>query len=71
MEARRKNLANALRREPNISQIDVDAEGTISVETSNIQTLTVKYYLINAELLFSRSPFLQDNTESFSYVMPY
>lgn len=37
----------------------------------NIKSITVKYYLINAELLFSRSPFLKSNAESFSYVSPF
>ena len=31
----------------------------------------MKYYIINAELLFSRQPFLKDNTEGFSYVKAY
>jgi len=31
----------------------------------------VKYYLIDAEILFSRSPFVKDQAEKFSYVKPY
>ena len=41
------------------------------METVNVKQITVKYYLIDAEILFSRSPFLSDETESFSYVMPF
>lgn len=37
----------------------------------NIVTVAVKYYIINAELLFSRQPFLKDNTEGFSFVKAY
>ena len=31
----------------------------------------VKYYLIDAEILFSRSPFVLDQVEEFSFVRPY
>jgi hypothetical protein len=31
----------------------------------------IKYYTIDAEILFSRAPFLQDNAEEFSYVKPF
>ena len=37
----------------------------------NIKTITVKYYIIDAEILFSRAPFLKENTEEFSYVKPF
>jgi hypothetical protein len=30
----------------------------------------VKFYIIDAEILFSRTPFLKTNTEEFSYVKP-
>jgi len=30
----------------------------------------VKYYKIDAEILFSRAPFLKDNADEFSYVKP-
>lgn len=32
--------------------------------------MSVKYYIIDVEILFSRAPFLKDNTEEFSYVKP-
>lgn len=31
----------------------------------------MKYYIIDAEILFSRAPFLKGNAEEFSYVKPY
>lgn len=70
-EQRQKNKKKAHQRQPNISSVEIDGEGTIKIETSNIKTVSVKYYLINAELLFSRSPFLKSNAESFSYVSPF
>jgi hypothetical protein len=41
------------------------------VESDNIHELTLKFYLIDAEILFSRSPFVKDQAEKFSYVKPY
>jgi hypothetical protein len=35
-----------------------DASGALSIESSNISRFDVKYYLIDAEILFSRTPFL-------------
>ena len=70
-QQRQQNKKKAIKREPNISQIDINDDGLIKIETVNIKTITVKYYLINAELLFSRSPFLKSNAESFSYVSPF
>lgn len=30
----------------------------------------VKFYFIDVEIMFSRTPFLTENTEEFSYVKP-
>lgn len=59
------------KREPNISNIDIDEAGNIKIETVNIESVTLKYYIIDAEVMFSRAPFLTNNTEQFSYVTPY
>ena len=45
--------------------------GTVSIESVNISKLVVKYYLIDAEILFSRSPFVKDQAFQFSYVKPF
>lgn len=45
--------------------------GELSIESDNIDKLTIKYYLIDAEILFSRSPFIKDQAEQCSYVTPY
>jgi len=37
----------------------------------NIEEATIKYYIIDAEILFSRAPFLKGNAEEFSYVKPF
>ena len=48
----------------------IDADGTLTLESTNIKQITVKYYKIDAEILFSRAPFLKDNADEFSYVKP-
>lgn len=60
-----------MKREPNLNSVEVDANGTIKLETVNIRDVFVKYYNINAELMFTRAPFIKDNTEAFTYVMPF
>lgn len=50
--------------------VEIDAQGCLKIESVNVEAIQVNYYSINAELLFSRQPFLKDNTEGFSYVKP-
>lgn len=45
--------------------------GSVTVKSKNIKKIVVKYYLIDTEILFSRSPFVQDEAEKFSFVKPY
>jgi len=70
-EMKKSNKKSSIQNEPNIQSIEMDNAGTLTIETTNIKNVHVKYYIINAEILFSRAPFLKDNTESFSYVKPY
>jgi hypothetical protein len=62
-ERKAENLKKSKKREPNISNIDIDENGNLKIETVNIESLTVKYYIIDAEVMFSRAPFLQNNAE--------
>jgi hypothetical protein len=70
-EKRKENKKVSQKRESNLNSVEVDTNGTLKVETVNIRELTVKYYNINAELMFTRAPFIKDNTEAFTYVMPF
>jgi len=45
--------------------------GEITIESDNIDKFTIKYYLIDVEILFSSTPFIKDQAEHFSYVKPY
>jgi len=61
-----------MRSEPIIHDVSMDEQtGTLTIESVNIEKLTIKYYLIDAEILFSRSPFVNDQASHFSYVTPY
>jgi len=70
-ERKAENLKKSKKRQPNISNIEIDESGNLKIETVNINDVTIKYYLIDAEVMFSRAPFLQNNAEQFSYVSPY
>jgi len=35
---------------------------TITIETTNIKAVIAKFYIIDVEILFSRTPFLKENT---------
>lgn len=48
-----------------------DNSGQLTITSENIAKFKVKYYLIDAEILFSRSPFVKDQAEQFSYVKPF
>jgi hypothetical protein len=69
-ERKQENLKRTKKQEPNISLTDIDEEGVLRIESVNIATIAVKYYIIDAEILFSRAPFLKGNAEEFSYVKP-
>ena len=62
-ERKKANMKNSIKREPNISNIEIDDKGEITIESVNIREITCNYYIIDAEILFSRQPFLKDNTE--------
>lgn len=40
------------------------------IEYANVTEVTLKYYIIDPEILFSRAPFLMQNTEDFAYTRP-
>ena len=42
----------------------------IQVDYENIDSVDVKYYMIDPEILFSRTPFLAQDTEDFAFVKP-
>ena len=52
-------------------KLGLSLEGkSLVIDYQNLQDITIKYYIIDLEILFCRSPFLAQNTEDFSYVLP-
>ena len=65
-------MLDTKKKTPIIHEIKVEQySGELQIESDNVSQITVKYYLIDAEILFSRSPFVQDQAEQFSYVKPF
>lgn len=69
-QRKQENMKNSKSKEPALSSTQMDESGKLTIETVNIRSVLVKYYMIDAEILFSRAPFLKDNAEEFSYVKP-
>lgn len=71
-DARVVNKKSMKQREPAVTSIELNEKtGTLTLESVNVRHVEIKYYMINAELMFSRAPFLKDSAEGFSYVMPF
>jgi len=57
---------------PTVHDIKIDDDtGNITIDSVNIDSFEIKYYLIDAEVLFSNSPYVEEQVESFSYVVPF
>ena len=70
-EQKKQKYKQSIKKEPRLScEISETEKGVLEVEAANIKQVTVKFYIIDAEILFSRTPFLKTNTEEFSYVKP-
>jgi hypothetical protein len=60
-----------MKKEPRLTfEISETDKGILEIESANIKNISVKFYIIDAEIIFSRTPFLKINTEEFSYVKP-
>jgi hypothetical protein len=56
-EKKKKQITkNAIKTEPNLS-FTIDNRA-LSINYSNIPSVTIKFYLIDLEILFSRTPFI-------------
>ena len=68
-QKKRSNYKASVKKAPHMT-FEVEENGTASIEALNIKSVSLKYYIIDTEVLFSRAPFLMDQTEEFSYVKP-
>ncbi len=70
-EQKKLKIKKSIKIEQKLSfEISETDNGVLEVESANIKNIAVKFYIIDAEILFSRTPFLKTNTEEFSYVKP-
>lgn len=57
---------------PTLHDTSINEEtGEITIDSVNIDSFQIKYYLIDAEILFSNSPFVEEKVENFSFVVPF
>ena len=68
-QKKRSNYKASVKKAPHLA-FEVEENGTAAIEALNIKSVSLKYYIIDTEVLFSRAPFLMDQTEEFSYVKP-
>lgn len=68
-ENRRQQLTALAASEGNV-EISV-SEQTIAIQHQNLTNCVLNFYPIDVELLFSQNPFVQEDTERFSYIQPY
>ena len=67
-EDRSQNQTNLASTEPNLD-FKVEAR-KVKLNYQNVETVTVNYYEMDIELLFSRNPFVQQVSGAFSYIRP-
>lgn len=67
-DSKDKNLKKSMELEPYLHS---ELKGKrIQVDYENVESIDIKYYIIDPEILFSRTPFLVQDTEDFAYVKP-
>lgn len=69
-EQKRQKIKQQINKEPRIECEVISEQAQISLEMANIKQVVIKFYVIDAEILFSRTPFVKEKTEEFSYVKP-
>lgn len=68
-QRKKQNYKASVKKQPHL-EVEMEENGTAAVEARNIKEITLKYYIIDTEVLFSRAPFLKNQTEEFSFVKP-
>ena len=68
-QEKRDQAQAALAATEPVLEMQVEA-GRIRLDTRNLKSCTLNFYPMDIELLFSRSPFLQEGATQFSYIRP-
>ncbi|EFA81283.1 hypothetical protein PPL_05262 [Heterostelium album PN500] len=66
---RDRRHAKLVSTEPSFD-VNLEANRTISVNYSNLSDISVSYYIMDIELLFSTNPFVQQEMGQFLYISP-
>jgi len=54
------------------AQLDFIVEGSkMMIDYANVDRVTINYYQIDLEIMFSKSPFMSSKSDDFSFVQPY
>ena len=69
-EQKKQKYKQSIKREPRLNCDISQEQRMLTLEIANIKAISIKFYIIDAEILFYRAPFLKENTEEFSYVKP-
>ena len=65
---KKENLKKSKKLEPTLDFKIEDKQ--CHVDYTNVESIQVKYYIVNPEILFTRSPFSIQQIQEFSYVKP-
>ena len=65
----RGQAQNALASTEPSLELEVE-KGEVTLHAANLETCTVNYYPMDVELLFSRKPFVKDDTDHFTSIVP-
>jgi hypothetical protein len=68
-QEKRDQAQAALAASEPVLELQVEA-GRIRLDTRNVKSCTLNFYPMDIELLFSRSPFLQEGAAQFSFIRP-
>eukprot|EP00831_Metopus_contortus_P064836 TRINITY_DN57994_c0_g1_i2.p1 TRINITY_DN57994_c0_g1~~TRINITY_DN57994_c0_g1_i2.p1 ORF type:complete len:250 (+),score=61.87 TRINITY_DN57994_c0_g1_i2:99-848(+) len=62
------SIEEAIKKEPQLSLLLENKE--LVIDYLNLKEVRLHYYLIDLEILFSRTPFLETNVDNFSFLQP-
>jgi len=60
-----------VRMEPQMDFVIDSQTKTIIIDYINVERVKINYYLIDLEIMFSKTPFISSDTQDFSFVQPF
>ena len=66
-DEKKQNTTNATREETVSLEID---QSTLHITHQNVAEITLAYYRVDLEVLFSRNPFITQSKDEFSFIQP-